>query len=116
MLRFVFYIRVMDVSSNSHGSVKWRTTTFPLPLADLCSGMDSASAAQTMVGHLEAWVSRRVGARGVADRGRWARSFIACGAPPGSPAPARFKTSSPTRRDTHVHPPPCDKHDPLACH
>jgi len=49
-------------------------------------------------------VSHRVGAEGVADRSWWARSFNACGAPPGPPAPARSEASSPTRRDTHFRP------------
>jgi hypothetical protein len=45
------------------------------------------------------WVTRcagirHVGGGGLTDRGQWARSFIACGAPPG----ARFKTSSPMGR------------------
>ena len=51
-------------------------------------------------GGLVVRVSRRVGAGGVANQGQGARSFSACGAPPGPLPLVCFEASSPTRRDT----------------
>jgi hypothetical protein len=84
------------LSSQSNATGLWQTSApgWIPPPRDADSG-----------GSPGARVSRRVGAGGVADRGQWARSFIASGAPPGPLASARFETSSPTRRDTHFHPP-----------
>ena len=91
-----------------------------MPPADLCSGMDSASAARTVVSHLGAQVSRRVAARGIADRGLVGQVVHRerCSTWPTSPRPAskqarrRDGIPTPGRRPAASQHPACNRSGP----